>query len=106
MLVPDITIYDALKGMLGEEKARQVVQGIKDQVVQEVEIQKNVLATKEDIYLLKEDIAKLDGKLTTAIEASKSEMIKWTFTFVMSAVVINILAMLGAVFMVANILKH
>jgi hypothetical protein len=75
MLVPDITIYDALKGMLGEEKARQVVAGIKEQVVQEIEVQKNVLATKEDIASIKEAI----GKLDTKISESKAEMMKWMF---------------------------
>jgi hypothetical protein len=94
MLVPDITIYDALKGLIGEEKARQVVSGIKTQVTDEFEMHKGSLATKEDIL-----------KLDTKISETKAEIIKWTFTFVMSAVVINILAMLGAVLMVANIMK-
>jgi hypothetical protein len=94
MLVPDINIYDALKGVVGEEKARQVVAGIKTQVSDEFEQHKSTLATKDDI-------AKLDKQITE----TKAEMIKWTFTFVMGAVVINIIAMLGAVLMVANLLK-
>jgi hypothetical protein len=79
MLVPEITIYDALKGMLGEDKARQVVQGIKTQVTDEIEVHKSTLATKEDL-------AKLEGKLSTAIEASKAEMIKWMFIFWLGSV--------------------
>ena len=75
MLVPDITIYDALKGTIGEEKARQVVEGIRIKVADEVETHKSVLATKEDL-----------AKLATAIEASKAEMIKWMFIFWLGAV--------------------
>jgi len=94
MLVPDITIYDALKGVVGEEKARQVVAGIKTQVTEEFEQHKSTLATKDDISRLEKQIIE-----------TKAEMIKWTFTFVMGAVVINIIAMLGAFFMMANLLK-
>jgi hypothetical protein len=73
MLVSEITIYDALKGMLGEEKARQAVAGIKEEVAREVEIQKKGLATKEDIYALKEDIY----ALRVDISEVKADMLKW-----------------------------
>ncbi len=68
MLVPEITIYDALKGMLGEEKARQVVQGIKAQVTDEIEMHKSVLATKDDI-----------AKLEKQILEAKVETMRWMF---------------------------
>ncbi len=68
MLVPDITIYDALKGAIGEEKARQVVEGIRTKVSDEVETHKSVLATKEDISRLEKQI----------LEA-KVEIMRWMF---------------------------
>lgn len=64
-----------------------------------------VLATKEEFAVVKEDLAKLEGKLMTAIGASKAEMIKWTFTFITGAVVINILAIATAFIALANLLK-
>jgi hypothetical protein len=38
------------------------------------------------IVATKEDLAKLEGKLSTAIEASKAEMIRWMFIFWLGAV--------------------
>jgi hypothetical protein len=79
MVVSEITIYDALKGMLGEEKARQAVAGIKEEVAKEVAIQKNGLATKEDIFALKAEL-KID------IAEAKAEMIRWMFIFWLGSV--------------------
>jgi hypothetical protein len=81
MVVSEITIYDALKGMLGEEKARQVVAGIKEEVVKEVEIQKKGLATSEDIYALRAGLKEDISALKVQIAESKVEMIRWMFIF-------------------------
>ena len=102
MLVPDITVYDALKSIMSEDKARNLVAGIKKQVAEEIEIQQTGLATKEDISKLDKRIAELDLKITEV----KAEMIKWMFAFVMGALVINIVALTAAFFALANILKR
>jgi hypothetical protein len=44
------------------------------------------LATKGDVLALREDLIKLEGKLSTSIEASKAEMINWMFIFWLGAV--------------------
>ena len=49
-----------------------------------------ILATKEDIYALKEDIAKLEGRLDVKIGDVKAEMIKWMFIFWMGQVAITV----------------
>ena len=67
MLVPDITVYDALKSIMSEDKARNVVEAIKKQVTDEVDTKANILATKEDLAKLKEDMLKQETRLSQTI---------------------------------------
>jgi hypothetical protein len=94
----DIQLFQILKQKLGDKEAESLVQFVDSKLKESNEQNLKTLSTKEDI-------AKLDGKLTAAIEASKAEMIKWTFTFVMGAVVINIVAIIASFFALANLLK-
>lgn len=66
-------LYDLLSIKLGKETAENLTTFIDNKINQELESQSNTLATKEDISKLKDDIAKLDTK----ISESKSENIKW-----------------------------
>ena len=81
MEVSEITLFNTLKGALGEEQAQIVVEGMKAQVKEALENSKSVLATKEDVYALrnelKDDIAALDVK----IEKTRADVIKWMFIF-------------------------
>lgn len=70
-------LYDLLSIKLGKETAENLTTFIDNKINQELESQSNTLATKEDISKLKDDIAKLDTK----ISESKSENIKWMFIF-------------------------
>lgn len=53
MVVSEITLYNVLKAKLGDLEAQTVVEGIKQEVRNEFENKKDLLATKEDILNLK-----------------------------------------------------
>jgi len=52
MVVSELQLYDILKAKLGENEARQLVAFVDEKVKSEVSIQKDTLATKNDIYQL------------------------------------------------------
>ena len=103
MEVSEITLFNTLKGSLGEEQAQIVVEGMKTQVKEALENSKSVLATKEDLFglriELKEDIHALrtelkgdinalrielkgdNASLDVKIEKTRADMIKWMFIF-------------------------
>ena len=99
MEVSEITLFNTLKGSLGEEKAQIVVEGIKSQVKEALEDSKSVLATKEDLYAvrnelkgditsvrneLKDDIASVRKEiaaLEVRMEKIRADTIKWMFIF-------------------------
>ena len=64
MVFSEISLYNALKDLLGEQKAQTVVKGIKQEVKDEFEGMKGILATKADIVRLesssKDDIMRLE----------------------------------------------
>lgn len=88
MEVSEITLFNTLKGSLGEEKAQVVVEGIKSQVKEALEDSKSVLATKEDLYAvrneLKGDIASVRKEIAASavrMERIRADTIKWMFIF-------------------------
>jgi hypothetical protein len=85
MIVSEITLFNTLKSKLGEQEAQVIVEGIKNTVRDEFQ-------SKQEIYASKEDVAN-----------AKSEILRWTFTFVFGALLLNIVALIGAVIAVANI---
>lgn len=70
MVVSEITLYNVLKTKLGEADAQTVVEGIKQEVKNEFENKKEILATKQDV-----------SELRIAIEKTRSDLIKWMFIF-------------------------
>jgi len=66
---------------MGEQEAEALVTFVDHKIRDNDEVNLKVLATKEDIYLVKEDIAKLEGRLDAKISDVKSEIIKWMFIF-------------------------
>lgn len=78
MEVSEITLFNTLKKSLGEEQAQIVVEGMKTQVKEALENSKSVLATKSDLYELrnelKEDINELRNELKDDITAVRNEL--------------------------------
>jgi len=77
----DIQLFQILKQKMGEQEAEALVTFVDHKIRDNDEVNLKVLATKEDIYLVKEDIAKLEGRLDAKISDVKSEIIKWMFIF-------------------------
>lgn len=74
MVVSEITLYNVLKAKLGEQEAQTVVEGIKQEVKNEFDNKKDVLATKEDTAGLKEEIL----NLKIDMERGFRDNLKWT----------------------------
>ena len=70
-----------LREKLGEKDAESLVSFVDNKIKDNNETNLKVLATKEDIYLIKEDLAKLEGRLESKIAEVKAEIIKWMFIF-------------------------
>ena len=77
----DIQLFQILKQKMGEQEAEALVTFVDHKIKENDATNLKLLATKEDIYILKEDIAKLEGSLEAKISDVKSEIIKWMFIF-------------------------
>ncbi len=73
----DIQLFQILKLKLGEKEAEALVTFVDNKIKESNENNLKVLATKEDINLLKIEIAKLVLK----ISESKVETLRWVFGF-------------------------
>ena len=71
--VSSIQLYDLLRIKIGETEAKTLTEYIEVKVKDSFEQEKNNLASKEDVYVLKKDIA----QLRIEIANSKSELLKW-----------------------------
>jgi hypothetical protein len=87
MVVSEITLYNLLKSKYGEQDAEIVVEGIKQTI-------KDGFESKRDQFVSKEDLAN-----------AKSDILRWTFAFVFGALLLNIIAIIGAVISVAHIVS-
>lgn len=68
--ITSIEMYNILKVKLGENEAKALTEYVETKVEKSLEKERDILATKEDIY-------KIEVKLTD----TKSEIIKWMFIF-------------------------
>ena len=68
--ISSIEMYNILKVKIGESEAKALTEYVENKIENSFEKQKDVLATKEDLY-----------KLEVKISESKSEIIKWMFIF-------------------------
>jgi len=73
--ISNIDLYNLLRAKLGDAEAKAVSDYIDVQVSEKIEIEKNVLATKQDIFLVKEDIAMVRKELAE----TKVDILKWVF---------------------------
>ncbi len=73
----DIQLFQILKQKIGEAEAEALVSFVDAKLKESHEENLKILATKEDIFLVKADIIKLETK----IAETKADMIKWMFSF-------------------------
>ncbi|HXH17602.1 MAG TPA: hypothetical protein VNJ07_00860 [Chitinophagales bacterium] len=74
MIISEIELFEALSQQLGAEKAKTLVKYVEAKVDKRMEENTSVFATKEDL-------ARLEGKLTVKLTETKAEIIKWMFIF-------------------------
>lgn len=67
MSVSEIQLYNILRNKLGEKEAQTLVSFVKKEVKAEFVNKKEMLAGKEDIYLLKEDLVKMKAELLRTV---------------------------------------
>ena len=75
MMVSEITLFNTLRIKLGDQDAQLVVEGIKTTVMEELNHKKDVLATKNDVFVLQNDMEKVKAELL---------VIKWMLGFVLA----------------------
>jgi gas vesicle protein len=78
MQVAELELYDILKSKLGDKEARTLVEYIEARVERKFEEKKDLLATKDDISRLKDelkdDISRLKDELKGDISSLKNEL--------------------------------
>ncbi len=81
-MVSTLKIYEILEEAKIEDKqARAITRAIEQALENNTVEQSKVLATKEDIGLLKQDLSKLREELKVTIAEGKSETVRWMFIF-------------------------
>jgi hypothetical protein len=94
MQLSTIQLYNILTQDLGKEKAERLVTFVESKIEDTLKDSSKNFATKEDI-----------SRLELKIETKLSENLRSIFMFIIGAIVINVTTILGAFFMLANILK-
>ena len=74
-------LYLFLTEKFGAETSENLTTFIEEKMNSEMENNKLQFATKADVYLLKEEIAKVEGRLSEKIASADSRNIKWMFIF-------------------------
>lgn len=67
MIVSEIKLFELLRAKIGVQEAEAFVQLLEIKVDKKFEEAKDTLATKNDIFLVKEDMAKQEARLTRTI---------------------------------------
>jgi len=91
-------LYEFLIPKLGKEATESFITFSESKIKSEVENYWKQLATKEDIasvkadiVLIRQDLARIEGKLVSQIIESKVEVLRWTFIFITTAVSATVL---------------
>ncbi len=67
MVVSEIRLYELLKNKIGEREAEAFVEILENKIEKKFEDKKSELATKEDIFTLKDEIGKVKSDLLKTI---------------------------------------
>ena len=77
MLVAEIELYKILKTKFTDAEAESIIASIEQKVHTSIDERKSDLVTKGDIVTIKEDINKVEIK----VSETKADIIKWMFIF-------------------------
>lgn len=79
--ISEIELYEILKSKLGDKEAKTLVEYVEAKVDKKIEEKMDVLATKGDLALVREDLVNIKAELELKIEQVRSDIIKWMFLF-------------------------
>ena len=79
--ISSLQLFQILKQKIGEKEAEALVDFVDYKVRENNENNLKTLASKEDIHLLKEELIRVEAKLETKIAETKTDMVKWLFSF-------------------------
>lgn len=82
MIVSEIALYNVLKTKMGEAEAQTVVEGIKQEIKNEFNANKDILATKKDVSEIRLEIEKLRAEFM---------VVKWMLGVVLAGIISLIL---------------
>lgn len=74
-------LYTLLSDKLGDDTTEAMFKYIDNKAERAVEATIQTLATKDDVAVVREDMAKLESNLSTKIAESKADNVKWMFIF-------------------------
>ena len=74
MTISITKLYDLISVKLGKETAENLTTFIEEKIKNEVDTKASNLATKEDV-------ARVEGKLSAEAAGNKAELLKWMFIF-------------------------
>ena len=95
MIVSEIKLYELLKSKFGEREAEAFVQILETKVDNKFEEAKQTIATKEDL-------AKLEVRLTEKIAETKVDLIKWMVALVLGLFIALVGAMAAIIKLMIN----
>ena len=75
--ITDVQLFQILRQKSGEKEAEALVSCVDNKIKESNENNLRILATKEDMFILKENILKPETK----ISETKADIIKWVFGF-------------------------
>lgn len=84
----ELKVYEIFKNKLGQQEAEAIIEYFGEVANKKYEEKKDILATKEDIGLVRKEIAE-----------SKAELIRWSFVFWIG----TILTVLGGLFAILKL---
>ncbi|MDI9363921.1 MAG: hypothetical protein QM541_03145 [Flavobacterium sp.] len=70
LVISEIKLYELLKAKIGEKEAEAFIEIIERKV-------DSKLQEKTNVFVTKEDLAKVEGKLLSTISDAKVDLIKW-----------------------------
>ena len=96
----ELKVYDIFKSKFTEQEVATVIEYIESKTKEKIEEKRQIFQTlqNKDLEVLrseiKEDFAKLDGKIDTKISETKVEILRWMFGIFLAM----ILAIIGLYF--------
>ncbi|MFC4231974.1 hypothetical protein ACFOW1_08735 [Parasediminibacterium paludis] len=83
LVISEIKLYELLKAKIGEKEAEAFIEILEQKV-------ENKLQEKTNVFAIKEDLAKIEGKLLSTIGEAKVDIIKWLIATAITIVAVII----------------